>query len=73
MKVCAICNTILFSMYSIIYAYLVYLSVITRIESYLNPVIRSFNSGSFTIKSSAIDFYGLRGVVSDFISLYRAC
>ena len=44
--------------------------MITRIKLYINPIIRSLNSSSFTIKSNTIDFYSKEGVNSDFISLY---
>ena len=66
-------SAVLASLYSTIYAYLVNLSVITRIESYFCPVYSSLDSSSLTTKSIAIDSYSLRGVLGNFICLYKAC
>ncbi len=51
-----------------IYAYLVSLSMITRIKSYSSLVIGSLESSSLTTKSYAIDFYSLEEVLSNFIN-----
>ena len=57
------------SIYSTMYAYFVNLSIMTRIESYSTPIIRSFKRGSLTTKSKAIDFYSLGSIGVDLIWL----
>jgi hypothetical protein len=60
---------LLASMYSTKCLYLVSLSVITRIELYLTLVIGSFERGSLTMKSRAMDFYTPSSVGGNFSSL----
>ena len=59
-------SAMLDSLYSIKYAYLVSLSVITNIESYSTLVNGSIDFGNLTIKSSTIDPYALASVFSNF-------
>ena len=60
-------STVLASLYSTMYTYLVNLSIITRIESYFCLVYSSLDSSSLTTKSIAINSYSYRGVLGDFI------
>ena len=55
------------------YPYFVSLSVMTRIESYSVPVIRSLESGNLTIKSSAIDFHAPISTGGDLSCPYGEC
>ena len=61
------------SLYGNIYIYLVSRSMIIRIASYISPIHESFNSGSLTIKSIAIDCHGLSSVSGLFSYLYKRC
>src|SRR5258708_37211004 len=61
------------SLYGMKCPYFVNLSVMTRIESNTTFVIGSFEDGSLTIKSKAIDFHAPFGVGGDLRSPYGEC
>ena len=50
--------------------YFVNLSTITRIESNLFFVVKSFNFGNFIIKSIVTEFYNFAGTLVNLIYLY---
>jgi hypothetical protein len=62
MKIFANYLAVLASLNGMKYTYLVSLSVIMRIESYISPVVGSLDIGSLMTKSKAIDFQGCFGV-----------
>src|SRR6266700_2722209 len=55
------------------YPYLVNLSIMTRIASYICPITKSFDFSNFIMKSYDITFYGLSGVSTGCSSLYGLC
>ena len=61
------------SLYSNICVYLVSQSTTMRMALYVSPVYKSFNNGSLTMKSIAMDCHGLSGVSGLFSYLYGRC
>ena len=72
-QIYAISSTEISSVYTIKYPYLVNLSTITRIISYIYPITRSFNFSNFIIKSYNITSYSLFSVSTGYSSLYSLC
>ena len=61
------------SKYDLKYLYLLNLSTITNILLYLVFISRSYNLGSLTIKSIAIDVYIVFSISSGYSNLYGLC
>ena len=61
------------SLYGMKCAYFVNLSLITRMLSYSTPVSGSFDKGSLTIKSSAIDDQAFSSIDGDYSFPYGLC